>query len=54
VERFVDCQSANAAVEDADGKVSMQVMRRPLVEDLGNDETKPRNSVVEKFVTIVE
>src|SRR6185295_4203934 len=50
---FVDCKSTNAAVEDSDGKVAVQVSVG-LGKDLRNFHSKAGNGVVDEFVSFVE
>ena len=48
MECAIDCESANAAVEDADGKVAVQlVWLLNLFEDLGNRYAKTGNRIVD-------
>ena len=53
VQCFVDCQSTNAAIEDSDGKIAVQV-RAGLFEDLGDFHSKAGNGVVGEFVGFVK
>ena len=53
VQGAIDCQSANAAVEDSDGKVTVPVSAG-LCEDLGDFYAKAGNRIVDEFVGIVK
>jgi hypothetical protein len=53
VKGSIDCQSTNAAIEDSDGKVSVQEVSQ-LREDLRNCDPEAGNNIVDEFIRLVE